>query len=209
MWGHPGWFLGSPWAPPDCLESYVCGVIKEETWEVLGILWISWRVVSVEAPREDPEISLGSFGQHGGLCVWGQLGVILGRPWDPPDCLEGCVLGDIQGGSWDTLGILQAAWRAGCGGTSREDPRMPLGSSRLPGGLCVGDIQGGSWDTLGIPQTAWRAGYGGTSREVLGILRSARRVVCVRTSREDPVMSSNVTKSETKIILVRHLYFSN
>jgi len=52
------------WAPPDCLEGYSCRVIKEESWDVFGILWIAGRVVSVEAPREDPGLSLGSFGQH-------------------------------------------------------------------------------------------------------------------------------------------------
>ena len=93
----------------------------------------------MEAPREDPGMSLGFFGQHGGLCVWGQLGRILGCPWDPPDGLEGCVLGEIQGGSWDTLGIPQTAWRAGCGGTSRE--------------------------VLGILQSAWRAVCVRTSRD--------------------------------------------
>ena len=77
----------------------------------------------MEALREDPGMSLGFFGQHGRLCVWGQLWTILGCPWDPPDCLKGCV------------------W-----GTSREDPGIPLGSPRLPGGLGVGDIQGGPWD---------------------------------------------------------------
>ena len=99
MWGHPGRILGSPWAPPDCLEGYVWGVIKEESWDVLWILWIAWRVVNVEAPREDPWMSLGSFKQHGGLYAWGQLGRILACPWDSQDCLEGCVWGNIQGGS--------------------------------------------------------------------------------------------------------------
>ena len=71
MWGHPGRILGSPWAPPDCLEGYVCGVIKEKCWDVLGILWIAWRLVSVEEPRKT-----------------------LGCPWDPLDSMEGCVRGD-------------------------------------------------------------------------------------------------------------------
>jgi len=66
--GLPG--VPCMWAPPDCLEGYVCRVIKEESWDVFGILWIAGRVVSVEAPREDPGLSLGSFGQHGGLCAW-------------------------------------------------------------------------------------------------------------------------------------------
>ena len=60
------------------------------------------------------------------------------------------------------------AWRAVCGGTSRKDPGMPLGSSRLPGGLGVeghpGRILGCPWD----PQTAWRAGCGGHPGRILG-----------------------------------------
>ena len=31
----------------------------------------------------------------------GHPGRILGCPWEPPDCLEGWVWGDIQGGPWD------------------------------------------------------------------------------------------------------------
>ena len=71
-------------------------------------------------------------------CVWGDIQG--GCPWDPPDCL-GCVWGDIQGGSWDVLGILRTAW-AVCVGTTREDPGVSMGSSRLPGGLCM-------WGQLG------------------------------------------------------------
>ena len=66
---------------------------------------------------------LRSSRRPGGLGVGGHPWKILGCPWYPPDCLEGCV-----------------------GGTSREDPGIPLGSPRLPGGLGVGDIQGGPWD---------------------------------------------------------------
>jgi len=75
--------------------------------------------------------------------------------------------GDIQGGFWDALGILQTAWRAVCGVTSREDPRIPLVSPRLPGGLGVGGQPGRSLGSSGQ--------HGG---------------LCVRTSRDNPVMSS-------------------
>jgi len=44
--------------------------------------------------REDPGMSMGSSGQHGGLCVGGQLGRILGCPRDPLDSMEGCVWWD-------------------------------------------------------------------------------------------------------------------
>jgi len=44
-----------------------------------------------------------------------QLGRILGCPWDPLDSM-----------------------RAVCGGTTREDPGMSMGSSGQHGGLCVG-----------------------------------------------------------------------
>ena len=45
-----------------------------------------------ETSREDPDIPLDSI--EG--CMWegGQLGRILGCPWDPPDSMEGCVCGD-------------------------------------------------------------------------------------------------------------------
>jgi len=67
--------------------------------------------------------------------------------------MEGCVWGDNQGGSWD-VHTIQTAWRAVCGGTSREDPGMSI-QSRQHEGCLWGDIQGGSWDVLGILQTAW------------------------------------------------------
>ena len=59
-------------------------------------------------------------------------------------------MGDNQGGSWDVHGILRTAWRTVCMGTTREDPGMSMGSSRLPGGLRVwgklGRILGCPWD---------------------------------------------------------------
>ena len=41
-------------------------------------------------PREDPRMAKGSSGQHGGLCLRGQQGRIPGWPRDPPDCLDTC-----------------------------------------------------------------------------------------------------------------------
>ena len=117
--------------------------------------------------REDPGMALGSSRLPGGLCV-----------------------GDIQGGSWDALGILQTDWRAGCGGTSMEDPGMPLGSPRLPGGLCVGGhpgrILGYPWD---LPACLRGLGVGGHPGRSLGS-SGQHGELCVRTSREDPMMSS-------------------
>ena len=59
------------------------------------------------------------------LCVGGQLGRILGCPWDPLDCLEGCVCE-----------------------TSREDPDIPLDSIEgcMWEGGQLGRILGCPWD---------------------------------------------------------------
>ena len=56
-------------------------------------------------------------------------GRILGYPWDPLDCLKCRACGDIQGGFWDVLGLLQTAWRDS---------------------YVCGVIEEGSWDVLGI-----------------------------------------------------------
>jgi len=53
--------------------------------------------------------------------VGGQLGKILGCPWDPLDSMDGCLCEDIKGGSWDVLqdwkrcpggsqDVFQAVW---------------------------------------------------------------------------------------------------
>ena len=52
--------------------------------------------------------------QHGGLCVGGHPGRILGCPYNP-DSMEGCVWVDIQGGSWD-VHTIQTAWGLRVGG---------------------------------------------------------------------------------------------
>ena len=54
--------------------------------------------VSEGTPREDPGMSKGSSGQHGGL--------------------------DTKGGSRDVQGILRTGWGPVSEGTPREDPRM-------------------------------------------------------------------------------------
>ena len=41
--------------------------------------------MSEETPREDPRMSKGSSGQHGGLCLRGHQGRIPGCARDPPD----------------------------------------------------------------------------------------------------------------------------
>jgi len=38
--------------------------------------------------------------------------------------IEAICMQDIEGGSWDVLGILRTAWRAVWVGTTREDPGM-------------------------------------------------------------------------------------
>jgi len=119
-----------------------------------------------ETSREDLGMSLASFTLPGGLGMCEHQGRILGYPWDPPDCLEYHACGDIQGGFWDLLGLLQTSWRAMCVGLLRilGCPWDPLDC--LEGCKC-GGTQGRSWDVLEILWTAWRA-------------------VCVGTTREDP-----------------------
>ena len=75
--------------------------------------------MSEGTPKEDPRMSKGSSGQHGGLCVR-----------------------DTKGGSQDVQGILRTAWGPVCEGTPREDPGMSKGSSRQHGSLCVRGHQG-------------------------------------------------------------------
>ena len=70
--------------------------------------------VSEKKPREDPGMSKGSSGQHGGLCLRGHQGRILGCPGGPP-----------------------TAWRPVSERTPREDPGMSRGSSGQHGGLCL------------------------------------------------------------------------
>jgi len=94
VWGQLGRILGYPWDPLDSMEGCVWRDNYGGSWDVHGILWTAWRVVCGGTTREDPEMSLGFSRQHGGLCVGGQLGRILGCPMDPPDSMEGCVWGD-------------------------------------------------------------------------------------------------------------------
>ena len=83
--------------------------------DVQGILQTAWRSVSEETSREDPGISKGPSGQHGGLC-----------------------LRDTVGGSRDGQGILRTAWWGPVSeGTPWEDPGMAKGSSGQHGGLCL------------------------------------------------------------------------
>ena len=130
MWGHPGKILGSSGLP----RGLCGGVLREDTGTSLGssgqhglCMW--------EISREDLGMSLACFRLPGGLCMCEHQGRILGYPWDPPDCLEYHACGDIQGGFWDLLGLLQTAWRAMCVGLLRKNLGMSLGSSGLPEGL--------------------------------------------------------------------------
>ena len=59
--------------------------------DVQGILRTAWGPVCEGTLREDPGMSTGSSGQHGGLCVRGHYGRILGCPRDPPDSMGPCV----------------------------------------------------------------------------------------------------------------------
>ena len=80
---HEGRILECPRDPPDSI-----GFVSEGT------------------PREDPGMSKGSSGQHGGLCVR-----------------------DTKGGSQDVQGILRTGWGPASERTPREDPGMSKVSS--------------------------------------------------------------------------------
>ena len=92
-------------------------------------------------PMEDPRMSKGSSGHHGGLCLKGHQRRIPGCPRDPPDSMEHV---------WERLeGRIP-----GC----PRNPMMSKGSSRQ---LCERDMKGGSQDVQGILQTAVWEGHEG------------------------------------------------
>ena len=100
--------------------------------------------------------------------------------------------GDNQGGSWD-VHTIQTAWRAVCGGTSREDPGMSI-QSRQHGGLCVGGHPG---RILGCPYNpdSMRAACGGTSREDPGMsLGSSRQHGHLQATLDSPCISTESGK---------------
>ena len=68
---------------------------------VQGILRTAWGPLSEGTPGEDPGMSKGSSGQHGGLCLRGHEGRIPGCPRNPPDCLDTCRQ------QWTSLAVLQ------------------------------------------------------------------------------------------------------
>ena len=59
--------------------------------DVQGILRTAWGPLYEGTSREDPGMSKGSSGQHGGLCLRGHQGKIPGCPRDPPDSMGASV----------------------------------------------------------------------------------------------------------------------
>ena len=126
--GQQGRIPGCPRDPPDSMGPCVWGDTKGGSQDVQGILRTAWGLVSDGIPREDPGMSKGSSGQHGGLCLRGSQGRILGCPRDPLDSLGSLHLRGHQGRI------------PGC-------PRNPLTQH---GQLCEMDMKRGSWDVLKI-----------------------------------------------------------
>ena len=107
--GLQGRIPGRPRDPPDSMGGCVGRDSKGGSWDIQGILRTAWGPVLEGTLREDPGMSKGSsgqhgglclrghhgmskgsFGQHGGLCLRGLQGRIPGCPRDPPDCLDTC-----------------------------------------------------------------------------------------------------------------------
>ena len=131
--------------------------------------------VSKRTPREDPGMSWGSSGQHGGLCLKKHQRRIPGCPGDPLDSTGARVWGNTKGGSRDVQGILRTAGGPISERTPREDPGMTRRSSGQHGGLCLRGHQGRIPGFLGNPPDSMGACVWRDTKEGPGMSKVSSR----------------------------------